>query len=158
MNGRYFANVFVHFEPFGPLDGSPTHRDAPDLPPYLIKDSPWEGQWRKDNPQGWMLEDHDPHEVARSGDLKSLKELAMTNPSALHRADPNGWRPVHESVRSGHVDAVKFLLENGADVNERTNHGEGYSLLRLANLHLGEHHDITQMLAEMGASDEGPEL
>lgn len=162
LNGRYYANIFVHFEPLGPLDGSLPQREGPDLPPYLLNNSPWEGQWRKDNPHGWKLEEHlpehDPHDIARKGDLKSLKTLAKKNPAALHLADPNGWRPVHESVRSGHIDSVKFFLENGADINERTNHGEGYSLLRLASMYLGEDHDITQMLASMGAVDEGPEL
>lgn len=157
MKGKYFANIFIHFEAIGPMDGSPVQRDG-DLPPYLIAGSPWEKQWRKDNPTGWQLESHDPHDVARKGDLRSLQDLELTNPSALHRSDPNGWRPVHESVRSGHTAIVEYLLEKGADMNERTNHGEGYSLLRLASMYLGQDHDIYKMLASKGALDLGPEL
>ncbi len=156
MKGKYYANVFIHFETIGPADGSPVQRDG-DLPPYLIAGSRWEQQWRKDNPTGWQM-DMDPHDVARKGDMRSLQDLAQTNPSALHRTDPNGWRPVHESVRAGHLDTVKFLLEKGADMNERTNHGEGYSLLRLASIYLGKDHEIYKLLESKGALDLGPDL
>lgn len=55
LNGNYFANVFVHFEPVGPLDPSAnsTYDVQLDLPPYLIPGSKWESEWKQANPQGW---------------------------------------------------------------------------------------------------------
>ena len=51
MNGNFFANVFIHFEPIDP------HPDFPvpeaDIPPYIIPGSVWEKEWTKANPRGW---------------------------------------------------------------------------------------------------------
>ena len=56
MQGRFYANVFAHFEPIGPLDPddpSDGYDPTTDLPPYLIPGSKWEKEWRKSNPDGW---------------------------------------------------------------------------------------------------------
>jgi hypothetical protein len=56
LKGRYFANIFIHFEPTGrPLYRDPDYKSDwdGDLPPYLIPDSPWEDTWHKRNPFGW---------------------------------------------------------------------------------------------------------
>jgi prolyl 4-hydroxylase len=58
LRGKFYANVFVHFEPVGPLDPEAEPERAIDsssldLPPYLIPDSPWEKQWISQNPTGW---------------------------------------------------------------------------------------------------------
>ena len=36
---------------------------------------------------------------------------------------------MHEAARAGRVEVVEYLLEQGADVNERTNQGDGGSPL-----------------------------
>ncbi len=69
------------------------------------------------------------HQVASLGDLAVLKELAKTDRNALFKADGNGWRPLHEAARSGHADVVEYLLEEGAQVNERTNNDKGGNAL-----------------------------
>lgn len=55
LNGKFYANVFVHFEPVGPLDPNEpsTYDPALDLPPYLIAGTKWEATWRHKNPNGW---------------------------------------------------------------------------------------------------------
>jgi ankyrin repeat protein len=54
-----------------------------------------------------------------------LKELVRADPSNTTKQDVNGWRPIHEAARSGEIEVLKFLVEHGADVNERTNEGAG---------------------------------
>ena len=52
--GCWIQNIFVHFEPLGPKDEPLETYDAElDLPPYLIPDSQWITQWRKEHPKGW---------------------------------------------------------------------------------------------------------
>lgn len=51
----------------------------------------------------------------------------------LHTTDHNGWRPIHEGARGGHADIVEYLLEQGANVNERTNNNKGGNPLYWAN-------------------------
>ena len=54
MQGRFYANFFIHFEVLGPLDESSNDYDPSlRLPPYLIPGSDWEEEYRKNNPNGW---------------------------------------------------------------------------------------------------------
>lgn len=70
------------------------------------------------------------HQAASLGELELLKELARTEGrSELFKADHNGWRPLHEAARGGHVDVLEYLLEEGAKVNERTNFNSGGTAL-----------------------------
>lgn len=51
LKGRHMANVFIHFEPIGPMGGEVEYGKT-DLPPYVIPGSPEEEHWRKHNPDG----------------------------------------------------------------------------------------------------------
>jgi prolyl 4-hydroxylase len=51
LKGKFMANVFVHFEPVGPLEGELEYGKT-DLPPYLIPGSPEEEHWRRSHPNG----------------------------------------------------------------------------------------------------------
>ena len=51
-----------------------------------------------------------------------------------------------------------MLVENGADVNERTAWGLGQSVLNLAYDHHDEDHGVIAYLLSLGAEDIGPEL
>jgi hypothetical protein len=70
-----------------------------------------------------------PHQAAALGDLIALKSLAASDRSILFKADLNGWRPLHEAARSGYADVLEYLLEEGAQVNARTNNGDGGTAL-----------------------------
>lgn len=96
------------------------------------------------------------HKAAMTGDLVELTTIAEMDNDLVHKKDENGWRPIHEAVRSGHQHVVEFLLERGADINERTDFGE--SPLHLAKSYLEPDHPIFSYLESLGAKDTEQEL
>jgi len=167
LKGRYYANIFIHFQPTGQRLRDNEWEDMDDFhPPYILPGSPEMKNWEARNPAGWkkpspsaaVVATPEAHAAAQHGDLESLKELAVSNKRALRMKDSNGWEPLHESVRAGHLESVKFLLSQGSDVNELTNHGKGVSPYRIAISSHGKNHDVSQYLAGLGALDVGPEL
>jgi ankyrin repeat protein len=67
-------------------------------------------------------------------------------------------QPLHEGARGGHVDVVRYLVERGADIHERSHYGAGGSALFYAIDNHGQHHPVTQYLKSLGATSIGPEL
>ena len=83
----------------------------------------------------------------------------MENKRALHLKDKNGWQPIHEAVRGGHLETVKFLVEQKADVNSVTNFGQGgVSPYYISVSNHGHDHPVSEFLSSMGAKLVGPEL
>mmetsp|Transcript_9685 Transcript_9685/g.22291 ORF Transcript_9685/g.22291 Transcript_9685/m.22291 type:complete len:359 (-) Transcript_9685:1146-2222(-) len=171
LKGRYYANIFIHFEP----TGRPLHRPADyveevyeDLPPYVIEGSPEEANWRRSNPHGWKMpspsatttvETPEGHAAAQNGDLDKLVELSLTDKGkSLRHKDSNGWQPIHEAARAGHTEAVKFLIEFGVDINARTHGGKGGSPLNVAISALSKNHPVAKLLMDQGALNIEPEL
>jgi prolyl 4-hydroxylase len=170
LKGRYYANIFIHFEP----TGRPLHAEGNDwesslddfLPPYILPNSPWVKEWSRRNPSGWKqpspsaahVDSLTGHSAAAQNNLEVLTQLAAENHRALTAKDRNGWSPIHESVRGGHLEALDFLVNNGADVNERTHHGTGVTPLNIALHTHDEDHPVTRYLKDMGALNIGPEL
>jgi len=150
LQGKFFANIFVHFEPIGPLDGD--HIENGDLPPYLIKGSSWEPEWRDKNPQGWELL-KEPRALVIKGDFRTLEYLAKVNSAALHMEDENGWRPIHEACRQGYLDMVKLLTENGADIHEKTGVRNGMDALEIARDNLEPDHPVVLFLERHVATE-----
>jgi hypothetical protein len=170
LKGRYFANIFIHFEPTGRKiywrqDEEDDDVNA-DFPPYIIRGSPEEPNWRRRNPGGWKqpspsaahVDVPEGHAAAQRGDVERLAKIAMENDKLLHLKDRNGWQPIHEAARGGHTDAIELLLAHGADINARTHGGKGSSPLNVAISALSEKHPVSQFLIEMGALNIGPEL
>lgn len=158
---------FIHFEPTGEHLYDNGWEEIDDFfPPYLVRDSPEIANWARRNPAGWKKQApsaadvtaSDGHAAAAAGDVEFLKELATENKRALHAKDRNGWQPIHEAVRGGHVDAVKLLVHHGADVNSLTNFGQGVSPYNIALKTLPEEHPMLAFLAELGALNIGPDL
>lgn len=83
--------------------------------------------------------------------LDMLKEIAAKDRSLLFKADHNGWRPLHEAARGGRADVVEYLLKEGAQVNERPNHGEGGSPLWWAERKPKENTKTIAVLKKYGA-------
>lgn len=77
----------------------------------------------------------------------------------VHVADENGWMPLHEAARAGHLEVVQTLLEHGANVDARTGRQQdGGSVLYWAKQFLGSEHAVVTYLEKLGAIDIGPEL
>ena len=171
LKGRFFANIFIHFEPTGrKLADVHGNRPVPELddffPPYIIPNSPESTNWKAYNVFGWkksspaVTRSSIPkgHVAAADGDIATLIALAQKDKELLHAKDENGWQPLHEAVRAGHTHVVKMLLEHNADINSRTHFGAGRSPLNLAITSLSEEHPLIDFLIENGALDIEPEL
>jgi len=162
MKGRYFANVFIHFEPF---DGWDTARGETqlgdnngDLPPYILPGTRMEQEFRKEFPNGWSkfyAEGEEPpvNEWAKHGKIDKLKKAAALDVRLLWHQDENGWEPIHEAARYGQTDVVKFLVESGAGINDLTS--DGMSPYRIAIEHHGSKHPLSKYLEHIGAEEHG---
>ena len=84
LKGKYYANIFVHFEPMGDKDSTEPLPEPGSLPPYLIPESDWAQETYVDRfPQGWTLL-QDLELLARRGDLYTLQYVAQRDSSVLH--------------------------------------------------------------------------
>jgi len=88
------------------------------------------------------------HHAAWDGDFKLLRLIVQDDKTAVARRDKNGWIPLHEASRNGDTRMVKFLLDNGSDVNLRTNTNMTPLYLAIANL--GGVHPTTQLIKSHG--------
>lgn len=188
LKGRFYANIFIHFEPIGHSlrhgadgpDGDITsqyrravqsgtgggHEHDTSIPPYVVEGTEEADRYHRMHPGGWKQSgaggfntgSTPAHRAAMTGDVNSLKELAITNKEYLTAKDSNGWMPIHEASRGGHRDAVELLLSHGADVNAISNHGRGKTPLRLAKEIHGDDHPLVEYLLSLGAIDAGPDL
>jgi prolyl 4-hydroxylase len=166
LKGRYFANVFIHFEP----DPDYINHGESDLPPYVLEGSSVAkdfraGEYDGDIPSEAALRREEKrrvmklmpsHGAAYHGDLDTLIDLAKTDAEALFAEDENGWQPIHEAVRSGHEEVVEFLHSQGADVNARTR--QGHSPLAIALEYWGEEDSLYEFLLNVGGMELGPDL
>lgn len=165
LKGKYYANVFIHFEP----DPDDVENSGLELPPYILegsveakkfRDGEYEGVIPSSNAKR-LKEIHDEkrhfsHDAAGDGDLDALIDIAKEDASALHLEDMNGWQPIHEAARSGYMEVVKFLADQGADVNARTN--AGHSVLQIVSDFWGQDDPLYEYLSDLGAYEMGPEL
>lgn len=179
LKGRYYANIFIHFEPTGEILSQKErnehyqhanrhgHKYALNnhhgLPPYILENSPESSKWLRshdhwESPAAAAAPASLAHHAATVGDIKTLHELATTKGHLLHSADANGWMPIHEASRAGNIDAIKLLVDLGANPNERTNFGSGGSPLYWAKKVNGENHESVHYLSSIGALELHPEL
>jgi len=159
LKGKFMANIFVHFEPVGAI-GEKTSTKS-DLPPYIIPGSEEAVSWRRRHPNGHTVENEAfmtgttaVHQAAQQGDAQLMRKLLVNDPDMLHAKDKNGWQPIHEAARNGHMETLKTLVELGADVNARTGRSgreNGGSPLWWARKFFGEDHEVYKLLAEHGA-------
>jgi len=59
------------------------------------------------------------------------------------------WQPLHYAASHGCVHGIKFILEDGADVNAVTS--DNKTPLDVAIEFQGEHHPVTKKLRDLGA-------
>ena len=185
LKGRFVANVFVHFEPIGPLGEGDTEEDRQRrveeaeaktgrdrLPPYVVPNTWAETSWLQNELGISSWNDGDgqdgeagdgthhlanvegttgstiAHHAAQTGELDQLREALDADQSLLNALDRNGWAPLHEAVRGGHYDVVKFLIDKGAAVNGMTDFDE--TPLQIAYSSHGDEHPISKLLEKHG--------
>jgi len=187
MKGKYFANLFVHFEPIGHsirhhshetdagddvdqkyrealIRGSGGHENDQDgLPSYILPGTPEETHWRAAHPNGAQSKKKSfttgstgAHLAAQDGDVEKLKDAVKKKKDSINAKDANGWQPLHEGARGGHLEVVKYLVENGADINSKT--VGGGTALYYAKQKFDDEHPVIAFLEEIGALVDGPDL
>mmetsp|Transcript_6624 Transcript_6624/g.19438 ORF Transcript_6624/g.19438 Transcript_6624/m.19438 type:complete len:472 (+) Transcript_6624:95-1510(+) len=154
--GRFYANIFIHFEPTGFLDGRPfVNKDDPELPPYVRAGSPEAEYQYTEYLNARKVEeriDTRVHMAAGDGDIEMLRTIAEENVLELSMIDENGWLPIHEAARMGQVESIKFLLEQDEEfLNRRTHLGEGISPMTIAMKHHGNDHEVVKYLESLDA-------
>ena len=94
------------------------------------------------------------HRAAAVGNIEELERIYHnTDIDAMNAQDSNGWSPIHEAARSGHVEAIRFLVEAGADIGAKTNSGS--TALWWARRSLPRGHSAIAFLVDIGAPEEG---
>jgi len=146
------------------LGGHEATHDATGLPSYVLPGSPEEVNWRRRHPDNKRSKNRssitgstDIHQMAQQGDLDGLKGVVKDKGTGEVQ-DMNGWRPIHEAARMGHVDIVTYLFGLGVDINVRTNMGQGGTALFYAQESFGKNHPVVRFLQEQGAEYVEPEL
>jgi len=188
LKGRYFANIFVHFEPVGHtlrhhnhetdagedvdqkyreslMKGSGGHENEQDgLPSYILEGTPEADHWRVTHPSGRKSRKKSfttgstvAHKAAQGGDIDALKKEVEKKKDLITAKDKNGWQPLHEGARGGHLEVVRYLVENGADVNAFTGDSGGTALF-YAKQKFEDDHPIIAYLESLGAVEIGPDL
>ncbi len=135
------------------------------LPPYVVPGTPEERHWREAHPEGVKSKRNSAttgsqqtlaHFAAQAGDLEQLQLAVTSNRSIVNAKDGNGWTPLHEGTRGGFLDVVKYLVENGSDINDVTE--EGHTPLYYAKQNLEPGNPLIEYLESLGAVEVGPDL
>jgi hypothetical protein len=101
----------------------------------------------------YVMSDSDPLiKASKRGDDEKIRELlALVEPDELieyvNARDKNGSTPIFHTVWPGHLEALRVLLEGGADPNKQNNRHN-------TALHLAcerEHHALILLLIQFGA-------
>lgn len=187
LKGRFYANIFIHFEPTGHSLRHEAHGAAKQaaagaqdkfphggheaemadgLPSYIKRGSVEEERYwqthrnhKKHAKEDSFTTGSTPaHIAAQEGDAKQLGQVIEKMGHLLDAKDANGWTPLHEGARAGHEDVVKLLVDHGANINERTREGKGETPLYWSIKENGEDHPVSKLLAELGGLSIGPDL
>jgi hypothetical protein len=88
------------------------------------------------------------HHCASKGLTTSVKRLlSIRNINVNVKDDERGSTPLHHAARNGHVEIARLLLQNGAEVNAKSNRGRTPLYCAALNGHI----DILHLLVENGA-------
>lgn len=94
------------------------------------------------------------HRAVENGDLNQVDDIVRKIPKSLNTKDEKGWYPLHLAVQAGHLEVVKFLTAQGANINARGPFGITPLRWALEN----DQQIIANYLLEKGAWDQSDEL
>eukprot|EP00339_Tiarina_fusa_P001681 CAMPEP_0116998590 /NCGR_PEP_ID=MMETSP0472-20121206/1610_1 /TAXON_ID=693140 ORGANISM="Tiarina fusus, Strain LIS" /NCGR_SAMPLE_ID=MMETSP0472 /ASSEMBLY_ACC=CAM_ASM_000603 /LENGTH=547 /DNA_ID=CAMNT_0004697791 /DNA_START=170 /DNA_END=1809 /DNA_ORIENTATION=+ len=152
LKGKFYANIFVHFEPISDHEG--------DVPLYIDPAIAGAAMYQA------MMEDRtthygkqnvinlEVHMLAGNGRTQELRQIVERDPKFIDAQDEMGWQPIHEAARGGHIETIHYLLERGADVNARNLHGA--TPMYIAASFNGHESDVVRFLHGRGALHEEP--
>ncbi|KAI9264448.1 ankyrin repeat-containing domain protein [Sporodiniella umbellata] len=91
-------------------------------------------------------ESNDIFGYARDNQLDQVKSALASNQQLLDTHDENGLSPLHYAVDRGHLDIVRYLLDQGANINLKTEDEE--TPLHLACI--SEQLEVARLLVQKG--------
>jgi cytohesin len=95
-------------------------------------------------------------EACAQGDVASLRRLLADDPALARASNPRGqyggWTGLHSAAQAGHLDAVRLLLEKGANPNAREDGDNTYPLHWAA---ASGHVEIVRALLDAGGDVHG---
>jgi len=89
--------------------------------------------------------------AAARGSIEGLRDLLERKPHLLNTADENNWSALHEAIRGGKTETVKYLVGHGADVKAKVKNGG--AALWLARESLPAGHEIIGYLLSVKAPE-----
>jgi len=89
--------------------------------------------------------------AARTGDTAGIAKLVGAGADVNERGGINNWTALMHAVHKSQPEAVRALLDSGADVNATAGERGRDTALRLAEIQ--GLHDIAAMLRERGGAD-----
>jgi ankyrin repeat protein len=89
-----------------------------------------------------------PYEAAATGNARRLKTILGQSRVRVNDANAEGFTPLGLAAFFGHVEAVKVLLEHGADVNRKP--PSRFQNTALDAAVAGDHADIVRVLLAAG--------
>jgi prolyl 4-hydroxylase len=170
LKGRFMANLFIHFEPTGPLTNVGEQEEESiekrtGLPPYIIADSHSADEWfemypepRRAPKKSFTEGSSYAHFAAKEGAVDQLAMEIEKDGNIIHTADKDGYTPLHLGVKHGHLSVVQMLIDHGADKDVRSENEHNASSLWWAKTTHDEDHPVAQYLIQIGAAELGPEL
>jgi RNA polymerase sigma factor (sigma-70 family) len=91
----------------------------------------------------------DHHEAAAIGDVECVRSLLDRRPELLDAYSPEGFTALSLAAHFGHLDAMRLLLDRGADVNRVSRHAIAVTPLIAALF--GRRVEAASMLIDRGA-------
>lgn len=88
------------------------------------------------------------HQAAETGDLATLQALLENDPDLVNAPDTARSLPLHLATIRGHLEAVKLLIESGAEVSA----GDRENTTPLVCAAIGGHQEIVEYLVNQGAA------
>lgn len=89
------------------------------------------------------------HKAAMSNDMESLIEISKCKDKSMVLLEENkdGWSPLHIAAKEGHIDVIKLLVDNGADIRLAIyNHDGIITALDIAMNNLAADHEVIDYL------------